>query len=144
MIPGRCVSSHFTRLLKRAKPPFFSATMLFLDTRFTPWSQFLYSAAVSAFSVFHSLPLDLYSEACLREPSKVFLPPSHASCPRPMPYFFFFFFFLEDNFFIVLCWFLLYIEVNQAYGHIYPLPLDSHLIPALWVITDPRGELPVL
>ena len=55
-----------------------------------------------------------------------------------------FFFFLEDNFFMVLCWFLLYIEVNQAYGHIYPLPLDSHLIPALWVITDPRGELPVL
>ena len=91
VIPGRCVSGQFTRLLKRAKPPFFSATMLFLDTRFAPRSQFLYSAALSAFSVFHSLPLDLYSEACLREPSKVFLPPSNASCPLPMPYFFFFF-----------------------------------------------------
>ena len=113
--------------------PFFSATILLLDTRSTPWSQFLCLLLFFSFSVFHSLPLDLYSEDCLREPSKVFLPPS-PSCPLPMPYFSFFFF--EDNFFMVLCRFLLYNEVNQGNTctpslliHISPHPSGSSQSP---------------
>ena len=33
------------------------------------------------------------------------------------------FFLLEYNCFTVLCWFLLYNEVNQLYVYMYPLPL---------------------
>ena len=48
--------------------------------------------------------------------------------------------------FILLSWFLLYNEVNQLYGCIYPLPpvLPPDLHPTTPVITEYPAKLPVL
>ena len=59
------------------------------------------------------------------------------------------FFKLQDNFFTMLCQFLLYNNVNQLCVYIYPLPLEhaSHTpipIPAPQVITVHQAQLPVL
>ena len=57
---------------------------------------------------------------------------------------------LEYNCFTMLCWFLLYTEVNQLYVYIYPFPLGSPSHPpppshpSIQVITEHRAELPVL
>ena len=57
---------------------------------------------------------------------KGFLPGSGINGTIPtIAVLFFFFFWLEDNFFIMLCWFLLYINMNQSYIYIHPLLLET-------------------
>ena len=50
---------------------------------------------------------------------------------------------MEDNCFTVLCSCLLYSSVNQPCVYIYPLLLEPPSHPPLWVVTEPRAELPV-
>ena len=57
------------------------------------------------------------------------------------------FFILEYDCFTILCWFLLYNEVNQLFVYIHPSLLDrspSIPIPPIQVITEHRAELLVL
>ena len=55
---------------------------------------------------------------------------------------------VEDNGFTMLCWFLLYTNVNQPWVYIRPLPVDrpsiSHTTPHLWLVTEHWAEFPVL
>ena len=55
-----------------------------------------------------------------------------------------FFFLLEYNCFPVLCWFLLYNQVNQLHVYIHPLPLELPSYPLSPPITEHRAELPVV
>jgi len=51
---------------------------------------------------------------------------------------------LEYNCFPVLCWFLLYNQVNQLHVYIHPLPLEPPSYPLSPPITYHRAELPVV
>ena len=59
---------------------------------------------------------------------------------------FFFFFKLEYSCFTMLCWFLLYNDVNRLHVYIYPLPLGTPPppIPPIQVTTEHPAELPAL
>ena len=44
---------------------------------------------------------------------------------------------MEDNYLIVLCWFLPYINMNQPQGYVCPLPLELlSLLEAFLILTD--------